>query len=102
MIYEVLGHKRIKVPRQDIVVCETDILVDGASERETVRKALVQAARELMDDHFALKIQAFIEREAVQWRGYVAYAIADQGGGLRIYFDNDPFLRYALWLAERE
>jgi len=102
MSYEVLSKSSMKVPRQQIRVGEVDILVDGASERESVKREIAQAARDLMGDNTALKIQAFIEREAVQWRGYVARAIANRGGGLQVYFDNDPFLRYAMWLSEKD
>jgi len=102
MSYEVLNNTSIKMPRQQQRIGEIDILVDGASEREIIKREIAQAARDLMGDNAALKIQAFIEREAVKWRGYVAWAIANKDGGFEIHFDNDPFLRYALWLEEKD
>jgi hypothetical protein len=93
--YEILSDINTPIPARDIDTRTVDILID-AGTIEAATPILRKAANELLTD-YALTIHAYIEREAVKWQGWIGRVEYYADGVPRIYFDNDPYLREALY-----
>lgn len=93
--YEILKSIDTGIPTREIGARVVMVLIN-AVDRPDATNQLRSIARELLTSD-ALTLYAYIEREAVKWQGWIARVEYRAGGVPRIFFDNDPILREAIY-----
>ena len=76
-----------------------NVLLSGVEDKAGARAALAGIARDLMADNDEMVVYAYLEKQAVQWNGYIARMKAVRGQEPVIVFDNDPELRRQVYLS---
>lgn len=80
------------------VTAERLIIVVPQLERDDMADLLRSAARQLLKENDKLDIYAYLEKEAIGWHGYIARVEHGKGEEPKVFFDNDPMLRHAIYL----
>jgi hypothetical protein len=93
--YEILTDTNTPIPARDITARTVTILIE-ADDPDAAGVVLRKAARDLLTGD-ALTIHAYTEREAVEWQGWVGRVEYFADGAPRVFFDNNPVRREAVW-----
>jgi len=76
-----------------------NVLLSGVEDKAGARAELAGIARDLMADNDEMVVYAYLEKQAVQWNGYIARMKVVRDQEPVIVFDNDPELRRQIYMS---